>query len=180
MGSGFVCCWNDPQHPSNLDMLFGTLPEPSRAATMTGLAAVGWGNLSMLRLGAVQMALGAATILMAAGCSAIPDPFASPVADAHVQARANPLNPEEPLHCAPIWNLTPEAATQVLQVKGWQVTYRFEVSTGPDTGFAQAASSPPAGVVTNVEYGDPHWLIMFVSPVGDRAAKPLARPADCP
>ena len=134
----------------------------------------------MLRLRALRLVLGASTILMAAGCSAIPDPFASPVADAHVQARANPLNPEEPLHCAPIWNLSPGAATQVLQGKGWSVTYRLVVSTGPDTGFAQPASSPPSGVMTNLEYGDPHWLIMFASPAGDRAAKPLAKPADCP
>ena len=79
----------------------------------------------------------AAAIVAVTGCSAIPNPFASPVADARAEARANPLNPEEPLHCAPIWSLSAEAAPQVLQTKGWQVTYRLEVSTGPDTGYAE-------------------------------------------
>ena len=120
--------------------------------------------------------------LRAAGeqATASVNPFASPPTDVHAQARANPLNPEEPLHCVPIWGLSPEAATQVLREKGWQVIYRLEVSTGPDTGFAQPALSPPVGVVTNLEYGDPSWLIMFVSPAGDRAARPIAKPADCP
>jgi hypothetical protein len=119
-------------------------------------------------------------ILAVAGCSALPNPLATPADHVRVEAHANPLNPEEPLHCVPIWNLSPMEATAALQAKGWRVTYRLVTATGPDTGFAQAASSPPAGVVTNLEYGDPGWLEMFVSPAGDRLAKPIVKPADCP
>ena len=118
-------------------------------------------------------------VVALSGCSAVPSAFASPDPDVHFEARANPLNPEEPLHCTPIWGLSPAAAAAELQARGWRLTYRVVTTTGPDTGFAQPVSTPPTGVVTSLEYGDPGWLQMFVSPVGDREARPIAKPADC-
>ena len=34
--------------------------------------------------------------------------------------------------------------------------------------------------MTNTEYGDPGWLVMFVVPANDPAAHPIAKPGDCP
>ncbi len=150
-----------------------------RPKGVTGMALARPWMVSHRRI-APGLALIASAGLGIAACSVAQNPFAGPGGHISAPARANPLNPEEPLHCAPIWNLTAAEATSVLQGDGWHVSYVWVVSTGPDSGFGQPLASPPSGVVTNLEYGDPGWLEMFVSPVGDRQAVPVPRPKDCP
>ena len=111
------------------------------------------------------------------GCTGFNQPAPSKV---EMAARADPLNPGQPLHCSGIESLDPVRATVALEGLGWQVTYRWVYSTGINTGFGEPRSLPPNGVITGLSFGDPGWLVMFVSPPNDPQNHPIPAPRDCP
>lgn len=92
-----------------------------------------------------------------------------------------PFSVGGPLHCSGILQMTPQEAEATLLKLGYQVSWRLQTTTGPNTGNSQPMARAPDGIITQEGLpGTSGELIMFVAPKGDPNAKPLTFPADCP
>ena len=85
------------------------------------------------------------------------------------------------LHCSGILQMAPADAEAALLSLGYRLSWRRDVTTGPNTGYADAMPHAPDGVIIGEPVGGSSGeLIVFVTPFGDPRAKPIPYPADCP
>jgi len=90
-----------------------------------------------------------------------------------VEDDGDPLAPDQPMsECSALVGMAPLEAEAALRERGYHLSWRYEYSTGSNTGYAEARSSPPLGVVTGAAAGMDGEVIVFVSPA-DEAARPM-------
>lgn len=98
-----------------------------------------------------------ATDLGAMGCQ-----IAAP-AGAVSKDGVDPLAPGEPMAQLPVTQMTPRQVGDAARARGLKVTWRYEISTGGNTGFGECWCIPPDdGEVTSVAYGMANELVVFV------------------
>ena len=98
-----------------------------------------------------------ATDLGAMGCQ-----IAAP-AGAISKDGVDPLAPGEPMALMPVKEMTPRQVGDTARARGLKVTWRYEISTGANTGFSECWCIPPEdGEVTSVAYGMANELVVFV------------------
>lgn len=73
----------------------------------------------------------------------------------------------QPLHCSGIDTLNPEAAQQAILDVGLQPEWRFEYSTGEDTGFAEYRDEPPPGRIIAADMRGSDIVVVTVAPAYD-------------
>jgi hypothetical protein len=75
----------------------------------------------------------------------------------------DPFRPSGPLACSGILQLAPKAAEASLQALGYKLSWRFEHSTGPNTGDGtSSAQAPSTGYISTTAVGGDGELILFV------------------
>jgi hypothetical protein len=85
------------------------------------------------------------------------------------------------LHCSGILQMAPKQAEATLLALGYRLSWRLDKATGPNTGFSEVRKTAPDGVINAAGLGGSSGeLIMFVAPFGDKRAKPIPFPSDCP
>jgi Putative zinc-finger len=85
------------------------------------------------------------------------------------------------LHCTGILQMAPRDAEAALLGLGYRLSWRRLTTTGPNTGYAEAMPHAPDGVISEEPVpGGEGELIVFVAPFGDKQARPLPYPSDCP
>jgi hypothetical protein len=94
----------------------------------------------------------------------------------------NPFEAGGPLYCSGILQLAPQAAEVRLLTLGYRLSWRWEYSTGTNTGYAEARDRAPAtGWITGTAVGSSGELIVFVAdPARPFGGPPRDLPADCP
>jgi hypothetical protein len=93
---------------------------------------------------------------------------------------SDPFEPGGPLHCSGILQTTPAQAERTLRTLGYRLSWRYEYSTGPDSGYSEKRLTAPDGVITDSAFGSSGELIVFVSPPHDPHSRLAAFPSDCP
>jgi hypothetical protein len=106
--------------------------------------------------------------------------FTDPVGGA-TQVGTDPFLPGGALHCSGILQLTPPLAERELLARGYRLSWRFESSTGANSGFAKEMIRAPAvGWITSTAVGSDGELILFVAdPARPAGGPPLPFSADC-
>ena len=94
-----------------------------------------------------------------------------------VRLSGDPFAPGGKLHCSGILQLRPADAQREILARGLRLSWRFESSTGPNTGFAELRlDPPPLGFISSTAIGSDGELIVFVEdparPSGERATFP--------
>lgn len=97
-----------------------------------------------------------------------------------IELSSDPFEPGGPLHCSGILQLTPQDAEAVLSGLGYRLSWLYEYSTGPESGYGERRLSPPDGVITGSAIGTFGELIVFVSPPDDPGTKAATLPPACP
>jgi hypothetical protein len=94
----------------------------------------------------------------------------------------NPFEERGRLRCSGILQLPPQAAEARLLALGYRLSWRWEYSTGSNTGYAEARERAPAtGWITGTAVGSSGELIVFVAdPSRPFGGPPRDLPADCP
>jgi hypothetical protein len=113
--------------------------------------------------------------------SVTPQPsFVEPLGGGMVATR-DPFAPGGELHCSGILQLTPILAEQELLARGYRLSWRFESSTGPNTGYAELRlHAPPVGWITSTAIGGDGELTVFVAdPARPFGGPPATVPAEC-
>jgi hypothetical protein len=148
------------------------------------LGATWAGDLDLQFIGAPGVAGGPARLHVAqATLRSIPfDGVTEPVGNAIALAENDrPFASGGPLHCSGILQMAPKEAELTLLKLGYKLSWRFERTTGPNTGYAEAMARAPDGVIhTEGLAGSGGELIMFVAANDDPMAKPVPFPSDCP
>jgi hypothetical protein len=93
----------------------------------------------------------------------------------------DPFEVGGPLRCSGILQLTPQAAEARLLTLGYALSWRWETSTGGNTGFAESrATAPDRGWITYTSVGSSGELIVFVAnPDRPFGGPPRALPPEC-
>jgi hypothetical protein len=94
----------------------------------------------------------------------------------------DPFDPGGPLHCSGILQLVPKAAELRLLALGYRLSWRWEYSTGGDTGYSEVRqTAPDTGWITDTAVGTSGELIVFVAdPARPFGGPARGLPADCP
>jgi hypothetical protein len=116
------------------------------------------------------------------------DPVNEPVGGARITLVENgvpavngdPFETGGPLRCSGILQLAPQAAEARLLTLGYSLSWRWEYSTGGNTGFAEARDTAPAtGWITGTAVGGSGELIVFVTDPQRPTGQPRDLPSDC-
>jgi hypothetical protein len=92
----------------------------------------------------------------------------------------DPFRPGGPLRCSGILQLAPRAAEARLIALGYALSWRFERSTGPNTGFGEAMPrAPETGFISDTAVGSSGELIVFVQDPAAPFGDPATLPSDC-
>ena len=93
----------------------------------------------------------------------------------------DPFEAGGPLRCSGIEQLTPLAAEARLLTLGYALSWRWETSTGGNTGFAESrATAPDRGWITGTAVGSSGELIVFVAnPDRPFGGPPRELPPEC-
>ena len=98
-----------------------------------------------------------------------------------VALRTDPFESGGPLHCSGILQLSPREAEVALQGFGYRLSWRFEYSTGPNTGYGEKAlKAPLVGFISGTAIGSDGEMIVFVEDPARPSRQAAAFPADCP
>jgi hypothetical protein len=94
----------------------------------------------------------------------------------------NPARPGGVLYCTGILQLPPKAAEARLLSLGYRLSWRWQYSTGGNTGYAEIRDrAPDTGWITDAAVGSSGELIVFVAdPARPFGGPPRGLPADCP
>ena len=95
----------------------------------------------------------------------------------------NPFEARGPLYCSGILQLAPQAAEVRLLTLGYRLSWRWEYSTGYNTGYAEAHERAPAtGWISHTAVGSSGELIVFVEDPANPSWQggPPGLPTDCP
>jgi hypothetical protein len=158
------------------DPKWANFPPGRRAVTPMGgvfrgdLVAAGKG-----RTGAVNLRI------LGVVLAVTPQPsFTDPVGGA-TRVGSDPFLPDGELHCSGILQLPPPLAERELLSRGYRLSWRFESSTGANTGFSkELVRAPTVGWITSTAVGSDGELIVFVAdPARPFGGPPAAHPADC-
>ena len=113
--------------------------------------------------------------------SVTPQPSFVEPAGGGIRLARDPFEPGGPLHCSGILQLAPVVAEQELWARGYRLSWRFEWSTGPNTGFAELRlRAPKVGWISGTAIGSDGELIVFVEDPTRPSGLPAGMPSDCP
>lgn len=93
---------------------------------------------------------------------------------------SDPFERGGPLHCSGILQTTPAQAERTLLTLGYRLSWRYQYSTGPGSGYSEKHLTASDGVITSSGVGSSGELIVFVAPPNDPQNRPAAFPSDCP
>jgi hypothetical protein len=98
---------------------------------------------------------------------------------------ANPFGESGALRCSGILQLSPSEAEAHLLALGYKLSWRWEYSTGGNTGYGEVRErAPDRGWIVGTAVGSSGELILFVQdpdrPFQGGEPGPAALPADCP
>jgi hypothetical protein len=127
--------------------------------------------LGLGRKGEVRLRIDGAVLAMSPQRSYIEPPGGG------VRLAGDPFAPGGKLRCSGILQLRPADAQREILARGMRLSWRFEWSTGPDTGYADLRLvPPPTGFISSTAVGSDGELIVFVEdparPMGQRATFP--------
>lgn len=131
--------------------------------------------LGMGRAGPARLRIDGAVLAVAPQPSFVEPPGGG------IVSKLDPFAPGGPLRCSGILQLSPRDAERVLQANGYRLSWRFEYSTGPNTGYAEKVLEAPfIGFISHTAIGSDGELIVFVEDPA-RPMSPIATfPPDCP
>jgi len=95
----------------------------------------------------------------------------------------NPARPGGALYCTGILQLPPRAAEPRLLALGYRLSWRWQYSTGGNTGYSEIRDmAPDTGWISDAGVGSSGELIVFVQDPANpfRQGDPPGRPTDCP
>ncbi len=93
----------------------------------------------------------------------------------------DPFAPGGSLHCSGILQLKPIDAERELIARGIRLSWRFEWSTGANTGYGELRLyAPPTGYISSTALGGDGELIVFVEDPARPSNDQIGVPGDCP
>ena len=75
---------------------------------------------------------------------------------------------------------TPAQSERTLRTLGYRLSWRYQYSTGPGSGYSEKHLTAPDGVITGSAVGPSGELIVFVAPPDDPQNRLATFPSDCP
>jgi hypothetical protein len=97
-----------------------------------------------------------------------------------VRLSADPFAPGGKLHCSGILQLRPADAQREILARGLRLSWRFEWSTGPNSGHAELRlDPPPTGFISSTAIGSDGELIVFVEDPARPSGKRATFPPEC-
>ena len=155
---------------------WASFPRGPHFRTPLGAAFEGDIDLAGLgRAGPVRLRIDGAVLAVAPQPSFVEPPGGG------VALKTDPFQPGGPLRCSGILQLSPGDAERALQSFGYRLSWRFEYSTGPNTGYAEKVlKAPLVGFISHTAIGSDGELILFVEDPGRPTSPAATFPADCP
>ena len=155
---------------------WASFPREQRFRTALGSPFIGDVDLAGLgRAGAVHLTMKGVVLAVTPQQS-----FVSPPGGGVALAN-DPFDPGGPLRCTGILQLHPTDADQLLRDQGYRLSWRWEYSTGPNTGFGEIRLEAPAvGFISHTAVGSNGELIIFVEDPTRPSSPAATLPPDCP
>jgi hypothetical protein len=126
------------------------------------------------RKGPVHLRIDGAVVAMAPQRSYIEPPGGG------VRLSGDPFAPGGKLYCSGILQLRPVDAQREILARGMRLSWRFEWSTGPNTGYGELRlEAPPIGSISSTAIGSDGELILFVEDPARPMGKPATFPPEC-